>query len=318
MEPYRVFVSSIMNPSIEELLPEREAARAAVEHFAPLATAWAFEAEPASPKPLLDFYIDAVKSSDLFVLILGTHVTKPVQDEYRAAQDHNNPMLAFCKAVPFREPETESLLRSFHAKYEAFGSAIELREKIRRALGLHLLAIIRGDDGQTPRHGDRIARLRTFARDRRELKVFPTVPCRHNNSFRVYSVEHAAVVFTKSNGENITVPVERIEDVLDSGASESAIVQLNGRLQWLTLRERWRFFPEKPPSPDALCAGLGKQLTTQGVLANRIYGELRNAGYGFRWSNPENVPNADVFFDEDGSHVTNGRQILVCWKGQLS
>jgi hypothetical protein len=61
MQPYRIFISSIMNRAIEDLFVEREAARAAVEHFAPITTAWAFESEPASSKPLLDFYIDAVK-----------------------------------------------------------------------------------------------------------------------------------------------------------------------------------------------------------------------------------------------------------------
>ena len=44
MEPYRVFISSIMNGSIEDLVGEREAVRFAVEHFAPITTAWAFEA----------------------------------------------------------------------------------------------------------------------------------------------------------------------------------------------------------------------------------------------------------------------------------
>jgi hypothetical protein len=39
MEPYRVFISSIMNTTKEDLLAEREAAWAAVEHFAPITTA---------------------------------------------------------------------------------------------------------------------------------------------------------------------------------------------------------------------------------------------------------------------------------------
>jgi hypothetical protein len=55
MEPYRVFVSSIMSTASEDLLAERAAARAAIEHFAPITTAWAFEDEPASAKPLLAF-----------------------------------------------------------------------------------------------------------------------------------------------------------------------------------------------------------------------------------------------------------------------
>jgi hypothetical protein len=135
MEPYRVFISSIMNRSIEDLLAEREAARAAVEHFAPMTVPWAFEAEPASAKPLLDFYIGATKTSDLFVLIIGQCITKPVKDEYETARDYRKPMLVFCKAALSRGPEAEDLLRSLDAKYDSFVNAVELREKIRSRLG---------------------------------------------------------------------------------------------------------------------------------------------------------------------------------------
>lgn len=160
MEPYRVFISSVMNRSTEDLLAERVAACSAVAHFAPIAVAWAFEVEPASPKPLLDFYIDAVKSSDLLVLILGRHITTPVKAEFDTAQDHAKPVLVFCKTVAMREPETESLLRSIDLKYDSFLSAGELREKLRTALGLHLLQLIRGEAGIIERPGDRIANFR--------------------------------------------------------------------------------------------------------------------------------------------------------------
>lgn len=63
MEPYRVFISSIMNRATEDLLAERVAARGAVDHFAPITTPWAFEDEPASSKPLLDFYINGSKAA---------------------------------------------------------------------------------------------------------------------------------------------------------------------------------------------------------------------------------------------------------------
>src|SRR5258708_39785619 len=142
MEPYRAFISSIMNRSIEDLLGEREAMRSAVEHFAPITTAWAFESEPASPKPLLDFYIDAVKTSDLFVLVLGQHLTKPVKDEYDAARDHGKSMLVFCKDQPSRDAEVSELLRSLNTKYDSFVNAVELREKIRRSLGMEFLSLI--------------------------------------------------------------------------------------------------------------------------------------------------------------------------------
>src|SRR2546422_11356796 len=69
--------------------------------------AWAFEAEPASPKPLLNFYLDAVKPCDVFLLIVGQHVTRPVGDEVQVAVDYRKPMLVFCKEVSTRDPEAQ-------------------------------------------------------------------------------------------------------------------------------------------------------------------------------------------------------------------
>jgi hypothetical protein len=225
MEPYRVFISSIMNCSIEDLLAEREATRAAVEHFAPITVPWAFEAEPASAKPLLDFYIDAAKTSDLFVLIVGQRITKPVKDEYQAALDHGKPMLVFCKAGLTRDTETEDLLHSLNAKYDSFTNAAKLREKVRRSLGLHVLTVIRHEEDQGAiRLGDRIARLRSYARNQRELKIVPTVPIRHHNSFRVRTVDAGTVVFRKANYEDVTVPIERIDAVMEAPPHEPATV----------------------------------------------------------------------------------------------
>lgn len=90
MDPFRVFISSIMNPAIEDLLNEREAAQRAVEQFAPITKPWAFEAEPASSKPLLDFCLGAVRTCDLFVLIVGQCVTDPVKAECQTARDYGN------------------------------------------------------------------------------------------------------------------------------------------------------------------------------------------------------------------------------------
>ena len=145
MVPFPVFVSSIMNPAIEDLLNEREAARRAVEQFAPIAKPWAFEAEPASTKPLLDFYLGAVRTCDLFVLIVGRCATDPFKAEYQTARDYGKPILAFRKEVSSRLPEAEELLRSLGSKWDSFTDAVELREHLRTALGMELLRQIRGD-----------------------------------------------------------------------------------------------------------------------------------------------------------------------------
>src|SRR5690348_6263489 len=105
MEPLKVFISSVMRRSLEDLSAEREAARAAIEQLDPIACAWAFENEPASTKRLRDSYLDEVKNCDLMVLIVGRYMTPPVRDEFDAARDHNKGILVFAKETSEREPE---------------------------------------------------------------------------------------------------------------------------------------------------------------------------------------------------------------------
>jgi len=311
MKPYRVFISSIMNRSIEDLLGEREAVRSAVEHFAPITTPWAFEAEPASPKPLLDFYIDAVKSSDLFVLIIGQRMTKPVKDEYDTARDHGKPMLLFAKVAVSREPDADQLLHSANVKYDTFMNAAELREKVRRALGNHLLSQIRGDGEESFRPGDRLAQLRSYVRNYTPLKILPMVPDCQYNSFRVKNVESGVVTFEKdSNRQTFTVPAQRIEDLLGAAPQQPPTVILDGRLQWITLPEIWRFFPEKPMPNDTLGLGFGKERPRSDP---GLTPQLQSM---CAWSLPANIAarlreGYSVFYDEDGKYLCSTGQILL-------
>jgi hypothetical protein len=287
MEPYRVFISSIMNRALEDLFAERAAARAAVDQFAPMTTAGAFESEPASVKPLLDFYIDAVKTSDLFVLILGQHLTKPVRDEYDAARDHGKSMLVFCKNMPSRHAEASELLRSLNAKYDDFVNAVELREKVRKSLGMQILGLIRNESGDAIRAGDRIAQLRRYSRDQFAVRILPLVPRCPFNSFRVTKVDSASVAFEKdSNRETITIPIQRVEDVLDVGDSAPPTVLLNGRLQWLSLLQSWRFLPDKPAADDLAGIGLGKNHPQDDATLGSL---LASHGYHCGWSSAANL-----------------------------
>ena len=296
---------------MEDLLAEREAARAAVEHFAPITTPWAFEAEPASSKQLLTFYLDAVKTSDLFLLIVGQHVTTPVRDEYDTARDHDKPLLVFCKAAMPRDLAAEELLRSVNAKYDSFANPLELREKIRRSLGLHLLSLIHGDGGGALRPGDRLARLRSYARKGIAVRIMPLVPAYQYNSFRVSEVGNDTVTFHKeSNRQDLHVPAQRIEDVLEAGPHEPPTVLLNGRLQWLTNSEVWKFFYEKPAPSDGAGIGFGKlsrlnQVDLTQMLAGRTsqWFVTPDVGLLFRdgW---------EVFYDEDGKYFSAGPAIL--------
>ena len=316
MEPYRVFISSIMNRATEDLLAEREAARGAVDHFAPITMPWAFEDEPASSKPLLDFYINGVKSSDLFVLLVGAALTPPVKAEFDTARDHGKPMLVFAKDVPSREPDADQLLHSANVKYDKFVNATELREKLRRSLGGHLLTLIRGDGEQSFGPGDRAAQLRAFARNHTAVSILPMVPECQYNSFHVKSVESGVVTLNKgSNGQTLTVPVQRIEDVLAGGPDEAPTLLLNGRLQWITVPEVWRYFPEKPLPGDAAGLGFAKE------RARNNPGVPAQFAPHVGWTLPKNLSArvADgraVFYDEDGKYITAAGQVLIVRPGR--
>jgi hypothetical protein len=308
MEPYRVFISSIMNAAKEDLLAEREAARAAVEHFSPITTAWAFEAEPASPKPPLDFYINGVKSSDLFVLIVGQRMTTPVKDEFDTARDHGKPMLLFAKTVETRDPEADQLLHSANVKYDKFANATELREKLRRAFGDHVLRLIRGDGDEPLRPGDHLARLRAYARSGTLVKILPLIPATTQyKTFRVKSVESGIVTLEKdSNRQTLTVPAQRVEDVMHAEPPELPTVLLNGRLQWITPPEVWHFFPEKPPSHDESGLGFGKERSRAdpGVQVPCVWKLQTNIAARL-------AEGYSVFYDEDGKYICSDGQVLL-------
>jgi hypothetical protein len=311
MEPYRVFISSIMNRAVEDLLAERDAARSAVESFEPITTSWAFEAEPASPKPLLDFYINGVKGSDVFVLLVGAHMTEPVKAEFETARDHGKPMLVFAKTVGSREPAADRVLHSANVKFDTFRTATELSEKLRRSLGLHLLTLIRGDGEPTFGPGGRGAQLRAFARNHTVVRILPMVPdCRYN-SFRVKSVDSGVVTLEKdSNRQTLTVPLQRIEDVLVGGPNEAPTLLLKGRLQWITVPEVWRFFPEKPLPTDPTGLGFAKERDRNNPgVPPRVAGRVA-------WTLPQNLSTRlaegrAVFYDEDGKYITASGQILL-------
>lgn len=176
---------------------------------------------------------------------------------------------------------------------------MELREKIRRSLGQHLLQLIRGEAGGGNQLGDRIARLRRFSSERKLVAILPTVPRSQYNSFTV-EVISTSVTFQKNGIANVAIPLERIEDVLETDAYQAPTIHLNGRLQWITSRQNWIFRPEKPPLDDPLRIGLGREVARESPLAEETLNRLQQS-HRLGWSNPRNVPGREVFLTMTGS-----------------
>jgi hypothetical protein len=103
----KIFISSILNLSVEDLRPERNAARDVIDSFGFL-NAWAFETAPASTENLDQSYLRHVEECDVFILILGVKVTAAVNAEWLRAKKLKKPTLVFVKSVAQRDAETDA------------------------------------------------------------------------------------------------------------------------------------------------------------------------------------------------------------------
>ena len=109
MDIGKVFISSILNKSVEDLRAERNAAKAVIESYGFLKT-WAFEDAPASPEKLDNSYLRHVDECDLFILLVGAHMADAVEAEYYRAKDRGRRIFVFAKNVPDRSNRARALL----------------------------------------------------------------------------------------------------------------------------------------------------------------------------------------------------------------
>ena len=132
--PLLVFVSSIMNPTCDDLVAERAAAKKAIEAL-PSSRAWLFEYSPASPETAPRVYLRQVKECDIFVLVLGKEITYPVLREYATARKHTRWRLAFLKKCE-RTPATRRFVGKIgnEVKWQDFGAANDLAKQIQIAI----------------------------------------------------------------------------------------------------------------------------------------------------------------------------------------
>src|ERR1700694_4622037 len=108
-EQAKVFISSILNPSRENLFDERSTVCRVVDSYRFLRS-WAIETAPASSEGLDESYLRNVEECDIFVAIIGSEMTDPVAAEIQRAKQKNKHILVFAKRVPSRKPMAEAML----------------------------------------------------------------------------------------------------------------------------------------------------------------------------------------------------------------
>ena len=146
-------------------------------------------------------------------------------------------------------------------------------------------------------------------------KISPIVPRAHEQSdFYVEEDRGSLYVFKKQDSlRSVEIPKSFLKSIHIFGSGKPAIVQLSGRLQWISPRHTFELFLEPPPSGIAGAYGFAKDVDLD---------YPRRVGIqGVSFAREERLPQLlsqgwYVYYDEDGTYLRNpGRdanQILMC------
>ncbi len=127
--PLVVFISSVQRPSLKA---ERAVTIEEISSIA-LTRPWAFEETPASSQKVQRSYLTKVEECDIFVMIVGSEVSRAVLDEWGLATRLGKPRLVFVKRVELSS-KVRAWLATVDVKYDRFDSADELRLRVRSAV----------------------------------------------------------------------------------------------------------------------------------------------------------------------------------------
>ena len=85
-----------------------------------------------------------------------------------------------------------------------------------------------------------------------KLRIETVIPRRIEEDVWTVMQDHGeSVQLLKGNSAQILVPKSLIETFHNFGNAGPSLMQLKGRLQWITPAQTWKLFTEKPPSgPD--------------------------------------------------------------------
>lgn len=158
------------------------------------------------------------------------------------------------------------------------------------------------------------APLRAAAFPVTELKVYdrvrisPIIPKEHEQSdFRITEDKGTIFIFQKVDSMRyVDIPKSFIEKTHSFDNSKPALVQLIGRLQWVSAKRNFELFPEKPPASPADVYGIGKDVDLGYPGRQRITGK-----FGREDRLPEILTGGwYVFYDSDGKFLRlPGREV---------
>ena len=133
------------------------------------------------------------------------------------------------------------------------------------------------------------------------VRISPIVPREHEQSdFMLRQDTDECFIFEKlGTDRKVDIPKSFIEKIHSFGNSKPALVQLSGRLQWVSAKRNFELFVDKPPASPAGAYGIGKDVdfgypTRQGITGKFGREDRLSEIMGRGWY---------VFYDLDGKYL---------------
>ncbi len=114
------------------------------------------------------------------------------------------------------------------------------------------------------------------------------------------------------SGQGFLLPCSRVLGVVRMSDGDPYVVDLNGRMQLITSTRSWRFFLERPDTPDERRFGLCKVSSLKDPKAIAIIDKLTSFGIESRFTSLRNIGDRtaqgwQIVYDEDGRYFRVSR-----------
>jgi pyrimidine deaminase RibD-like protein len=166
--------------------------------------------------------------------------------------------------------------------------------------------------------------LRKFAELKKQVRIEPLTPASEYPLFQVHDADDKRILVQKlSSSQRVAIPASRVTEILWADVNDPPTLMLNGRLQWITIPNEWKFFPELPPSSDDGHLGYARSVgSLQDPYAMNVGVQLQQKSYKAHWFRRENLPICggasdgrgwQLFYGDDGRYLVcrNNHEVLI-------
>lgn len=156
-------------------------------------------------------------------------------------------------------------------------------------------------------HTELPGELSQLAKSATIIRIRPVIPAKHErDNFQVREATGNLVSVEKcSTSQSFDIPTKRVFDLLPALSGEPATILLDGRLQWVTTTQRWKYFEGKPD--PGLPFGFSKPSSLNDPYANEIINRCQDRGFEFGWAHyvkltTRSAEGWEIVYDDDGRY----------------